>query len=862
MISKSKFVTLFLVFQIAFNTYSFAAPINGTVVQGDVNISSDNTVINQNSDKAIINWDSFNINSGETVTFNQNSSSSVVLNRITDGNPTNIMGNINANGKVFLVNQSGIVFGTGSSINVGGLLATTANINDADFMSGNFSFTGAAADITNSGNINITDGGYAVLMGRKVNNGGVIAARLGAVHLASGTDFRLTFSGSDLIGVNIDAGNIDAETINNGIINADGSVVALTSKGVTNILINSVNNTGVIVANAISNVGGVVRLVADGGSVASSVAITGAKTEISATTGNINVSDITAADFNAQAQGDIIASVASASNINVASLGGGNIDITNANTGNVFINNLKSTGNVKYTQTGGAALDFNTPNVSAGGTLELLNANGDINSDFDFFNLGNAQFTANRVNLTKNNANNVSIDPTLLTRLSTTNLTINAAGNIDFTSAFSKGDLNLTLSSSGGSVISSQLLSLASLNVAALGDISLTTSLSRFSANSKTGNISLTNTGNLTANSILAKNGSINLNVNAGNLSVYSLDSLNVSNIKTDAGASVAIQGNGNLLKLNLQNGSGTSLEVANNGNIDLSWANGDFAKLSLRSLGSINVAGTNIFNSAGDIFLQAASLNSGNPLGVNAGGNAVIKLDYSPDPIFLKANTADISGTDMDIVSENSITFADLDNDGFAIKGNDISITTSGSMVLKNTAQSNILSIFSESFDFLVMDAIVKAGDFTLKSLGDITGTGRITADNVNISGNTIGVNNNSSIFINAGKGVLTATSTLGGQTINVSTTSWLSGVKNLQFVTSGEVYLNGKKTDTKYYALLQELHGRDLFPIQMTNISEFTEYKLLRLMEEKKDIISYDLNGRGKAVSIIKTNGKYSIR
>lgn len=861
MISKFKNLTLFLVFQIVFSTYSFAAPINGTVVQGDANISPDNTVVNQNSDKAIINWDSFNINSGETVTFNQNSSSSVVLNRITDGNPTSILGNINANGKVFLINQSGIVFGAGSSINVGGLLATTANINDSDFMSGTFNFTGAAADITNSGNINITDGGYAVLMGRKVTNGGIIAAKLGAVHLASGTDFRLTFSGSDLIGVNIDAGNIDAETINNGIINADGSIVALTSKGVTNILTNAVNNTGVIVANAISNVGGVVRLVADGGSVASSVAITGAKAEISATAGNINVSEITATDFIAQAQGDIIASVASASNVNAASLGG-NVDITNANTGNVFINNLKATGNVKYTQTGGAALDFDTPNVSAGGTLELLNSRGDINSDFDFFNLGNALFTANRVNLTKNNANNVSIDPVILTRLTTTNLTINAIGNIDFTSAFSKGDLNLTLTSSGGSIISPELLSLASLNVTALGDISLTTSLPQFSANSKNGNISLTNTGNLTVNGLSAKNGSVSLNVNAGNLRVHSLDSLNVADIKTDAGVEVAIQGNGNHLKLNLQNGAGTSLEVANNGNIDLSWMDGNFAKLSLKSLGNINVTGTNIFNSAGDIFLQAASLNAGSPLGINSGGNAIIKLTYAPDPIFLKANITDISGTDMDIVSENPITFADLDNDGFAIKGNDISITSSGNVVLKNIAQSNILSIFSESFDFLVMDAIVKAGDFTLKALGDITGTGRITAENINLSGNTIGVNNNSSIFINADKGILTATSNAGGQTINVSTTSWLRGVKSLQFITSGEVYLNGKRTDTKYYALLQELQGRDLFPIQMTNISEFTEYKLLRLMEEKKDIISYDLNGRGKAVSIIKTNGKYRIR
>lgn len=861
MISKLKYSILVLVFQIAFYSSVFAAPLNGIVANGDVTFSDGNTVINQNSDKAIVNWDSFNINTGETVTFNQNSSSSIILNRISGGQ-TNILGNINANGKVFLLNPNGIVFGSGSSVNVGGLLATTANISDADFMSGALNFTGAVSDIINNGNINITDLGYAVLMGRKVTNNGVIAAKLGTVQLASGTDFRLTFSGSDLIGLNIDVGNLDAETINSGSIFADGSTVALSSKGVANALTNAVNNTGVITANAISNVGGVIRLTADGGSVSSVGNVIGAKADISSTAGNINVTNMKTTDFIAKAQTDVTASVLATSNIDVESLGGGKIDVTNANTGNVFIDNLKSTGIVRYTQTGGGNLDFNPLNVTGGASLDLLNTNGTINSNFDFFHLGNVSFTANRINLINNNTNKITIDQAWLTRLITTNLSLSGLGDFDFAAPFIKSDLNLTLATSGGSVVSPELLTLASLNVKAFGNISLNTALSKFSANSQTGNITLVNTGNLTVNNLVSKNGFINIENIVGNLDIFSIDSSNIINIKTEAGVSVAVRGNGNPLSLNLLNGANTSLEVSNNGNLDLAWTNGDFAKLTLRSLENIKVANTNIFSTTGDIFIQAASLNIGNPLAINSGGNAIIKLTNVSNPIFLKANTADITGVNMDIISENNIAFADLDNDGFAIQGGNVSITTSGGFILQNIAQADSLSIFSSSFEFLVVDAIINARNFTLKSFGDITGIGRINAGNVNISGNTIGVKRNSSLFINAERGVLTATSDIGGQTINISSSSWFNGVKNFEFVTSGDVYLNGRNTNKTYYALIQKALGRDLFPIEMINISKLTEYKLTRNMEEKKNIISYDLDGREQPLSIIKINGKYSIR
>ncbi|MCK5885321.1 MAG: filamentous hemagglutinin N-terminal domain-containing protein, partial [Alcanivorax sp.] len=112
-------------------------PQNGQVIAGDVSISQpgDHTLtIEQGSNKAIIDWQSFSIGEGNTVNFGQNSSSAVALNRVTGNDPSAIYGNLNATGKVFLVNQNGVLFAEGASVNVGGLVASTLDIDNQDFV--------------------------------------------------------------------------------------------------------------------------------------------------------------------------------------------------------------------------------------------------------------------------------------------------------------------------------------------------------------------------------------------------------------------------------------------------------------------------------------------------------------------------------------------------------------------------------------------------------------------------------------------------------------------------------------------------------------------------------------------------------
>src|SRR5215469_16025607 len=162
-----------------------AQPSGGAVVAGQAQISASGatTLINQTSAKAIINWQSFSVAPGSAVQFNQPNSSAITLNRVTGTSASAIDGAIRANGQVWLLNPNGLLFGSGSTINVGGLLATTSDIADQDFLAGryNFSATSGKGSITNAGSI--TASGSVVLSSPNVTNKGLIAANAGHVVL-------------------------------------------------------------------------------------------------------------------------------------------------------------------------------------------------------------------------------------------------------------------------------------------------------------------------------------------------------------------------------------------------------------------------------------------------------------------------------------------------------------------------------------------------------------------------------------------------------------------------------------------------------------------------------------------------------
>lgn len=237
-------------------------PTGGQVVAGQAAISQSGSAmtIQQDSAQAILNWNSFSIGSQASVTFQQPSSSAVALNRVVGSDPSAIYGSLSANGQVFLVNPSGVVFGPSARVDVGGLVASTLDMRDDDFLSGDYRFdrNGATGSVVNQGELL---GKYVALLAPEVRNEGVIVAQQGTAALAAGDAVTLSITGSDLVGVQVDQATIDTLVENRHLIQADAGTVILSAQSAHGLL-GRVVNSGAIEANGITTDGGTVRLVA------------------------------------------------------------------------------------------------------------------------------------------------------------------------------------------------------------------------------------------------------------------------------------------------------------------------------------------------------------------------------------------------------------------------------------------------------------------------------------------------------------------------------------------------------------------------------------------------------------------------
>ena len=192
-----------------------------------------NTVVNQTSQNVILNWNSFNIKAGESVLFQQPNSSSIVLNRVLRSDPSQIFGQLQANGQVFLLNPNGILFARGAQVNVGALVASIMNLSDADFAARRFNFVGGnGGRVQNDGSLTARDGGYISLLGQQVQNNGVITAKLGKVVQAGGQAVTLDVVGDGLVSAVVDQASVKALVDNAGRIAADGGLVETSGKQV------------------------------------------------------------------------------------------------------------------------------------------------------------------------------------------------------------------------------------------------------------------------------------------------------------------------------------------------------------------------------------------------------------------------------------------------------------------------------------------------------------------------------------------------------------------------------------------------------------------------------------------------------
>lgn len=243
-------------------------PQGGTISMGQGALLSNapnEMVIKQTTDKLSINWQSFNVSADSHVIFDQPGSHAIALNRVIGSYGSAILGKIHANGQVFLINPNGVMFGQDAQVNVGGLVASALNLSDADFAAGRYTFkaNGSSGTVINLGALQASEGGYVAVLGQRVENQGVIKAKLGTVAMAGGDSVALDFTGDGLINLQVARSAVDVLVSNHGLLQSDGGTVLMTARSSNQLTQTVVNNDGVIQAQTLGERNGKIFL--DGG---------------------------------------------------------------------------------------------------------------------------------------------------------------------------------------------------------------------------------------------------------------------------------------------------------------------------------------------------------------------------------------------------------------------------------------------------------------------------------------------------------------------------------------------------------------------------------------------------------------------
>jgi filamentous hemagglutinin family protein len=468
------------------SNFADALPQGGNVVGGNATIaqSSTQTTITQSSQNAVINWNGFDTASNESVVFNQPNSSSNTLNRINSGLPTNFAGSLTANGNVFILNSSGILFAKGSKVDVAGLIATTLDINNNDFMSGTYKFTlptgSENSSIINNGTLTAEDKGVIALIAPNVQNGdsGIIQANLGTVELATGKSFVLDFNGDQLINFDssslIQNGHIDTS----GMISATGGKILMTNNAVSQTLDNIISVAGTVEANAVvSGQYGEVILTNTNNAINVDGNLSSSTIHVNAGTG-ITVKGAIVSNGHGNDMGGNVAVETTQADIAISgtitsatiSLTADTGDITESNSGGILGRNLSTYAfsGISLNSTHNQVENFYASNTNSGnidfqntGSLNILSINqngGDltINNTGSIIELGDMYNYINPEIDVSGTANFISHGP---------NSDICIGGNDNFS-----GPINIT---SDGNVTVSEIFSIELGNISTLGNLNV-----------------------------------------------------------------------------------------------------------------------------------------------------------------------------------------------------------------------------------------------------------------------------------------------------------------------------------------------------------------------------------------------------
>ena len=237
-----------------------ARPQGGAVVAGQAALSQGpaQTTISQSSQRAAIDWGSYNVGSGHTVLYQQPGPTSVTLNRVTGPDPSQIAGRIQANGQIVITNRSGVIFQRGSQVDAQSLVVSSAGVTNQNFMAGKMAFDQPGrpgAKVSNAGNITVAATGLAALVAPQVANSGTITAKMGHVVLAGAASHTVDLYGDGLMSVDVTReirrapNGATALVTNTGTIAANGGTIVLTARAADGVMQNLVTAGGALRAN-------------------------------------------------------------------------------------------------------------------------------------------------------------------------------------------------------------------------------------------------------------------------------------------------------------------------------------------------------------------------------------------------------------------------------------------------------------------------------------------------------------------------------------------------------------------------------------------------------------------------------------
>jgi len=405
---------------------ALANPVGGTVSTGAAAIvqsAAGKTTIDQTSQGVVINWSSFNIGTGETIQFVQPNASAIAVNRIGGAGASQILGTLDANGRIVLINGNGLLFGKSARVNVGALIATSTDDTDSNALAGIYIVAGnPSASVVNGGRITAGQGGVVALVAPSVTNTGIVNAKLGTVMLGAANKFTVDLAGDGLVSFAAQgdvAGN--AQATNAGWLS--GATVSMTAHAAENLATGVVNMRGTIIAQAAHQVGGAIVLdagngalettgtldaagIAGGGNIETSGNAAVISGTITAGTGGhwiVDPEDLTvdaaaAATIHSSLQHgtsvELQTTASGTSGSGVVSTGAGDIDIAST---------ISWTSNATLTLDAYHGIDVLAPiDVRGNGTLSL-NANAENTDGALSFDGGNIAFTDSTGGLTQGN---------------------------------------------------------------------------------------------------------------------------------------------------------------------------------------------------------------------------------------------------------------------------------------------------------------------------------------------------------------------------------------------------------------------------------------------------------------------------